>query len=297
MSHTPAKSSLNLLPTASLLTAIVSVQVGASLAKGLFPAVGAQGVTALRVTLAALVLALVWRPWRGGPLSKRDLRNIALYGAALGLMNLLFYVALTRIPLGVAVALEFTGPLALAVSASRRPLDFVWIVLAIAGLALLLPFGAASGGMDMVGAAFAVGAGVCWALYILFGQKAGDAVHGGRAAALGMVVATAIVLPFGVAEAGAKLLDPSLLPMALGVAVLSSALPFSLEMVALTRMPTRVFGVMLSLDPAVAALIGLAVLGERLSLLQWAAVGLIVAASAGSAATAQKRAPAPDTRA
>lgn len=280
-------------PTVALLGAIVSVQVGASLAKSLFPAVGPQGATTLRVVLAALILVAVWRPWRT-PLTRKDVVTVALYGAALGAMNLLFYVALTRIPLGVAVALEFTGPLALAVAASRRPLDFLWIAVAVLGLVLLLPLGQTKG-LDLIGAAFALGAGLCWALYILFGQRAGGAIHGGQATALGMSVAAIVVLPFGVAQAGTKLLDPSLAPIAVGVALLSSAIPYSLEMVALTRMPTRVFGVMLSLEPAVAALSGLVVLHERLSLVQWGAIACIIAASAGSAATAKRPSPAPDT--
>ncbi|WP_313316327.1 threonine/homoserine exporter RhtA [Stutzerimonas nitrititolerans] len=272
-----------LVPIALLAVAMVSIQSGASLAKNLFPLVGAEGTTALRLVLGAIILSLVMQPWRAR-LDLRKCRSLLAYGLALGGMNLMFYMSLQRIPLGIAVALEFTGPLALALFSSRRLLDFVWVILAITGLWMLLPTGATQHAIDPGGAALALGAGVCWALYIVFGQKAG-AEHGRHTVALGTWVAALLVLPIGVWHAGGDLLSLDLLPIALGVAVLSSALPYSLEMVALTRLPARTFSILMSLEPAVAALCGLAFLGERLLWGQWLAVAAIIVASAGAAAT------------
>jgi inner membrane transporter RhtA len=279
-----------LLPIAVLIVAMICFQTGAALAKTLIPVVGASGAVALRLAFATLMLWLVWRPWRMR-LRAPAAGTLVMYGIALGCMNLLFYSALQRIPLGIAVALEFTGPLALAMASSNRPLDFLWIALAVLGLLMLLPLGAASQVLDPVGIACALGAGVCWALYILFGRRAGIQ-HGGQTTAIGMLIGAIVIVPFGVAHAGSRLLSPAILPAALGVALLSSALPYSLEMFAMTRLPTRTFGVLLSLDPALGALSGLGFLGERLTWLQWAAIGSIVLASAGSAATSRST-PAP----
>lgn len=279
-----------ILPVALLLVAMLSFQLGAVVAKQLFAAVGTAGATALRSGLASVILLAFWRPWRMRP-TVRELRALLVYGVSMGLMNLSFYAALERIPLGIAVALEFTGPLAVAMSASRRPLDFFWIVLAVAGLLALLPLGFDTGALDLKGVAFALMAGFCWAIYILAGRKAGNA-HGGQTTAFGTVVGALIVVPVGIAHAGSELLTPAIWPAALGLAVLSSALPYSLEMYALTRIPTRTFGVLMSGDPALAALSGLAFLGEKLSAVQWAAVACIVLASAGSAATSRDAAPA-----
>jgi inner membrane transporter RhtA len=276
----------------AVLAAMSTIQGGASLAKGLFPAVGAQGATALRLAFAALILLVVWRPWRQ-KLTGRELRVVMVYGAALGVMNLTFYLALERIPLGIAVAIEFTGPLAVALLATRRALDFVWALLAVAGILLILPLSEASQALDPVGVVLALAAGTCWALYILFGQRASAAVHGGTATSLGMVTAALLVFPFGVAHAGRALLDVSLFPMALGVAVLSSALPYSLEMIALKALPTRTFGILMSLEPALAALAGLLFLREQLTVLQWVAIGCVILASAGSAASSRQTVVAP----
>lgn len=278
-----------LLPVGLLLIAIASIQSGASLAKTLFPAIGAQGTVALRVLFAAILLMLIFRPWRVR-LTTVGLRSVIVYGIALGCMNLTFYMALRTVPLGVAVALEFTGPLAVALFGSRRPTDFLWVGLAVVGLLLLLPVGGIAAGIDPVGAAYALTAGVCWALYILFGQKAG-AVHGMQTAAWGSLIAAIVVLPIGIHHAGTALLDPAILPVALIVAVLSTALPYSLEMMALTRLPTRTFGTLMSVEPAFAALSGLLFMGEMLTPLQWTAIGAIICASVGTTATA-RRAPA-----
>lgn len=270
-------------PLAALIAAMFCFQLGAVVAKGLFPAVGAAGTAALRMALAALMLLAAWRPWRMR-LTGREMRVIVMYGLALGCMNFFFYLSLRSLPLGIAVALEFAGPLALALAASRRAIDFLWIAMAALGLAALLPLGAGSQNADTTGAICALAAGVFWALYIFYGRRAG-AANGGATTALGMVVGAAVIVPIGVAQAGMHLLDPAILPAALGVALLSSALPYSLEMLAMPRLPTKTVGVLMSLDPALGALSGMMFLGEHLSPAQWAAIAGIMAASAGSAAT------------
>ncbi len=276
----------SLFPVGLLLIAMASIQSGASLAKSMFPIIGAQGTTTLRLIFAAVIMVLLLRPWRA-TLTARSLLTVVIYGIALGGMNFLFYMALRSVPLGIAVALEFTGPLAVALYASRRPLDFVWIALAVVGLILLIPMGDAKAGIDLVGAGYALGAGACWALYILFGQKAG-ADNGIQTAALGVVIAALFIAPIGIVHAGTALLSPALLPVALGVAVLSTALPYSLEMVALTRLPARTFGTLMSIEPAFGALSGLLFLHEVLSFSQWLAIASIITASIGATLTLQR---------
>jgi inner membrane transporter RhtA len=291
--HSPFKSSI-VLPVAVLIVAMVSFQGGAVIAKGLIPLVGAAGAAALRLALASLMLLLAWRPWRIR-FTSREARSIVIYGLAMGWMNFFFYLSLARIPLGIAVALEFTGPLMVAMAASRRAVDFLWIALAALGLLALLPLHGESRPLAPAGVGFALAAGICWALYILFGQKAG-AAHGGATTALGTVVGTVVILPIALvsarlSHAGAALISPAIWlaiwPAACEVALLSSALPYSLEMFALTRMPARTFGVLMSLEPALGALSGLCFLGERLTPTQWAAIGSIMLASAGTAATSR----------
>ena len=275
-----------LLAVGMLLISMSSYQFGAALAKQLFPAIGAQGATACRLGLGALILLLVRRPWRTWQRG-RDLRALWGYGLSIGVMNLVFYMSLRTIPLGIAVALEFTGPLALALFGSRRLQDFIWIALVVAGLLLLLPLRGQAHALDPVGVLYALAAGVGWACYIVLGQRAGSA-HGGDAVTWGTSIAALVAIPVGVVHAGSALFNPALLPFALGVAVLSSALPYSLEMVALTRLPTRSFGTLLSLEPAIAALAGVALLGEHLSLLQWLAIAAIIVAAAGTALSVRK---------
>ncbi len=272
-----------------LLIAMLSIQSGAAIAKQLFPMVGSMGVTLLRTSLAAAILLGIWRPW---PLLKSlpRLKRLALYGSALGLMNLLFYLALERIPLGVAVALEFTGPLAVALFSSRQLLDFVWALLAALGIVMILPLTAVSTELDLLGALFALAAGGFWALYIVFGKKAGEGTHGGPTAAVGMLFAALVTFPFGVVDAGAKLLHWQVLPLGLAVAIFSSALPYSLEMVSLKRIPIKTFGILMSLEPMVAALAGAVFLKELLTTLQLVAIASIVVASLGSALTARTQA-------
>src|SRR3990167_5372704 len=269
---------LVILPIMLLLIAMTSIQSGASLAKGLFPLIGATGTTALRLGLGALILCVLMRPWQAR-LNLRSCHSLLAYGLALGSMNLLFYLSLQTIPLGIAVALL----------SSRRLLDFVWIALAVFGLWLLRPSAQADVQLDPVGMALALAAGLCWALYIIFGQKAG-AEHGRQTVALGTIVAALLVFPIGVWHAGSSMFSLDLMPIALGVAVLSSALPYSLEMVALTRLPARTFSILMSMEPAIAALSGLLFLSERLSLSQWLAISAIILASAGAAATIRPKA-------
>ena len=275
------------VPFLAVLGSVTALGVGTSWAKqALFPAVGAQGTTAVRVGLSALLMLMLWRPWRWR-LSRADAQAVALYGAALGAMNLMFYLSLQTLPFGLAVAIEFAGPLAVAIWSSRRAVDFVWVALAIAGLALLLPLGLSGSTLDPLGVLYSVGAAVFWALYIVFGKRAGH-LHAGQSVSLGLLVAALVVVPVGVAHAGAALLSPSVLLVGVAVAAISSALPISLEMMALKRLPKEAFGIMISMEPAVAALLALALLGERLDTVQWLAIGCIVAASMGSAATARR---------
>ncbi|MFK8331969.1 threonine/homoserine exporter RhtA [Pseudomonas sp. BJa5] len=290
MNAQPRSLAATLFPIGLLMIAMASIQSGASLAKSMFPVVGAQGTTTLRLIFASIIMLLLLRPWRAR-LTPSTLRTVVIYGVALGGMNLLFYMSLRTVPLGIAVALEFTGPLAVALYASRRAVDFLWIGLAVVGLLLLVPIGQTGSGIDLLGASYALGAGVCWALYILYGQKAG-AENGIQTAALGVMIAALFVAPIGIAHAGSALLTPALIPIALGVAVLSTALPYSLEMVALTRMPARTFGTLMSIEPAFGALSGLLFLGEMLTTAQWLAIGAIITASVGATLSMRKESPA-----
>ena len=260
--------------------AMVSFQLGAAFAKQLIPVLGAPGTTALRLGLSALLLVVVQRPWRSVP-TRSAWKWILAYGASLGAMNAVFYVALGRIPLGIAVAIEFVGPLGVAVWASRRRIDYLWVALAALGLALLLPMQPGAAALDPLGVLCALAAGVGWALYIIFGQKAGRA-HGATAATWGLMVAALFTVPLGVVDAGVRLIDPDILPFGVGVAIFSSALPYTLEMIALRRLSTKVFGTLMSFEPAIAAVAGVVLLHERLTVMQWSAIAAIVAASIGA---------------
>lgn len=263
-----------------LLIAMLSFQAGASIAKGLIVTVGAPGTTALRLVISALILCVVQRPWRQVP-TRAHARVILLYGLSLGTMNLVFYAALQRIPLGIAVGLEFIGPLAVALATSRRRLDLLWLGVAVAGLVCLLPITGSAERIDPVGVAFALAAGACWALYIVYGQKAGHA-HGATATTWGLLVAAAVVGSLGTVRAGASIVSREVLPRGLAVAVLSSALPYTLEMTALRRLSAATYGTLMSLEPALAALVGLLALHEHLTPLQWVGIGAVMIASAGT---------------
>jgi inner membrane transporter RhtA len=266
-------------PFALVLSGVTSVQIGAALARTMFDDLGPSGTSLVRVFFAAVALMVIWRPdprvyaWR-------QLRYALAFGLTLGLMNLTFYLGLGRLDLGVAVTIEFVGPLAVAVFGSRRRLDLVWALLAAIGIVLLANPGGANA-IDGLGVMFVLIAGACWAAYILIAQRAGRVFPGSHGVAMAMVIAALVPLAPGIAEAGSALLRPELLAMGLGVGVLSSAIPYSLETEALRRIPTNVFGVLMSLEPAVAALAGFAVLGQDLGLRELVAIALVVAASAG----------------
>ena len=278
-----SRSSSVWLPVVVILIAMLSIQSGASLAKSLFPLVGAPGVTALRIALGTAILVVIFKPWRLR-FKKEQRLPLLFYGLSLGAMNYMFYLSSQTIPLGIAVALEFTGPLAVALFSSRRPVDFIWVILAVLGLWFLLPLGQSVSEIDLTGAALALGAGACWAIYILTGQRAGEE-HGPATVALGSLIAAIIFVPVGMAQATESIWQWSVMPIGLAVAILSTALPYSLEMIALTRLPTRIFGTLMSMEPALAALSGMVFLGETLTFTQTLALCSIIAASMGSTLT------------
>jgi inner membrane transporter RhtA len=263
-----------------VLAAAASPQVGAAFAVTLFDELGPSGAAFLRLAFAAIVLWAIWRPRLAG-----DLRPAVAFGIALGLMNWSTYEAIDRIPLGVAVTIAFIGPLLVAVIGSRRPLDGVWIVLAAAGIVLFVDPG---GGVDAAGVSFALAAAACWMAYVYLSKRTGAAFAGGSGLALAMAVGALIVLPAGVIQAEGALAEPDLLGSALVVALASSVLPYSLELEALRRLPAAVFGVLMSLDPAVAALAGFVVLGQALSAGELLAIAMVVVASAGAASLSHR---------
>jgi inner membrane transporter RhtA len=285
---TPTSRPPALPPLPAVLIAIVSVQGGAALAKGLFPALGPDGTVGLRIGLSAAILLLAFRPPLA-TLSTAQWRAVVPFGLVLGVMNLVFYHAIARIPLGLAVTVEFIGPLGVAVVGSRRAVDVLWVVLAGAGIALITPWTGGSG-VDPVGVLLALAAGGCWAAYIVLGGHLSRLLPGGAAVAAGMLVAALAVVPFSAAVGGFANLTAGRLAAGLGVALLSSAVPYTLEMIALRAMPLRTFGILMSLEPAVAALAGLAFLSEILTPTQWLAVALVIAASTGSTLTSPRAA-------
>ena len=265
---------------APVIVSMTSLCVGSSFAKTLFPLVGAVGMTGLRNGLSAVVMTLVFRPWRWR-LDARQWRVALLYGLILGVMNTSFYLALARLPIGVAIALEFVGPLGVALFSSARRLDLLWVALAGAGVALLVLPGVGGAPLDPVGVGFVLAAAAAWAAYIVVGQRAAGLMSGAQAVSIGLWAAALVSVPLAIVEAGAILVRPAVLAQGLVVALLCSAIPYPLELAALRRLPARVFGVLVSLEPAIGALAALAVLGERLAAVQWLAIGLVVAASAG----------------
>jgi inner membrane transporter RhtA len=279
-----SKPSRGTAPAVALVvTAVTSLQLGAGFAATLFDDLGPAGTAFGRQALAAVVLVAIWRPRLAGR-TRRELALVVAFGATLGGMNWMIYTAIDRIPLGVAVTLEFLGPLGVAVAGSRRPLDVVWVLLAAAGIAALA--GGPGGGLNAGGVAAALAAAILWATYIHLSARTGRVFAGGSGLALAMPVAALLVAPAGIAQAGGALLHPELIASAAVVALASSVVPYSLELEALRRLPTRVFGVLMSLEPAVAALAGLIVLGQGLAAHEVAGIALVVAASAGAAGVA-----------
>ena len=279
-----------LFPSLALLGSQISVNLGAAVAKHLFGLIGVEAITAFRVGFSALLLLAIFRPWRF-PLTGRDVVNLLLYGTVMGMMNLLIYRAFERIPIGIAVAIEVTGPLLVALLSSRRPRNIGACALAGFGLYLLLPInsGGADRGvpLDPVGVAYAFGAAACWALYIVFGKRAAR-LRGGQAVAWGMLVAALFIVPVGVAYGGQSTFTPAIVVAGVAIAVLSSAVPYSLEMIALRGLPQGLFGMLSSAAPAVSAVAALLILGERLNALQWSAIGCIALASASAATSVRE---------
>ena len=269
-------------PVGVAIFTIFSFEAGAAFAKGLFPTLGVLGAATVRLFFGAVFLWAMWRPWLG-TLTRSQRWGILAYGLSLGFMSLFFYLALAALPLGLTLSLEMTGPLTLALISSRRLLDIVWIAIAAVGLLLLMPLDHSVKALDPRGVAFAILAGACWALYIVAGQKAASSLPQGRAIALSVAIATLVVAPWGLKEAGAALLeDPHMLPVAALSGLFSTTIPYSLDLFAMSRLPARLFGLLMSLAPVAGALAGFAMLDERLTPLQWTAILCIVAATGGS---------------
>jgi inner membrane transporter RhtA len=260
------------------LLAILSVQMGAAIGKGLFSAIGPLGTTFLRLGFAAILLLLLWRPQVRG-LTRAQYINVLLFGIVLAAMNGAFYSAIRFIPLGIAVTLEFVGPLGLALVQSRRVKDIIWVLLAVVGILLLAPIGHEA--INLMGAGLALLAGILWAGYILCSARVGRSFTGGRGLALAVAIATVVIAPLGISSGGAALLRPQVLLTGVGIAILSSVIPFSLELDALRRLPSRVFGVLMSIEPAVATVIGFLVLREAIGLREIFAIALVISASVG----------------
>lgn len=259
---------------------MLSFQVGGSFAKLLFPVFGPLGTVSLRLWIAAIVLGILVRPWRAAP-NRATLKLILWYGASIGVMNMAFYLSLERLPLGVAVAVEFLGPLTLALSGARRAPELLLFPVIVGGLYLLLQPGAALAGrpLDLLGFAYGLMAAAAWAAYIVAGGRVSRRIDAARATALGQAVGAVLVTPLMAATLPVAARHPHAALVACGVAILSSALPYTLEMLAMKRLHPRQFGILTSLDPAVAAIIGLALLGERLAPAQWAGILCIVLSS------------------
>lgn len=283
----PGRGAAALFAIAPLLLSIISLCVGTSFAKTLFPIAGAAGTTAMRIGLGALLMLVVQRPWRWVMDREQGLAIVA-YGIVLACMNLSFYEAVARLPLGVAIAIEFIGPLGVALLGSRRMLDVLWVMLAAAGIGVLAAPSSA-GTVTLAGVSFALLAAVFWALYIISGARAARLVPQHRIVCLGLCTASIVAVPTGIAEAGTALFDPTILASGVAVAVLCSILPYSLEIFALKRMTPAMFGIIVSLEPAVGALAAFAVIGERLTGLQMIGIAAVIIAAAGGTMTSAKR--------
>ena len=273
-------------PIPAVLLAIISVQGGAAIAKGIFPVLGPLATSSLRIVLSAIILAVFNRPNLRN-LSNAQWKAVALYGLTLGAMNIVFYLAIERIPLGLGVTLEFIGPLVLAITGSKRVLDFLWVLMAAAGIVLIAPW--SSNGLDLMGVLLALLAGAFWAGYIVMGGRISKIMDAGAAVTIGMMFASVLVIPFALADGILVNIKPGLFLSGLALALLSSAIPFTLEMNALRKIPAKTFSILMSLEPAAAALSGLIFLHEYLSIYEWLAVALVVMASAGATLTRKKQ--------
>lgn len=288
MSEGPARQSPTVPAVAMVLGAICSIQIGAAIATDLFDDIGAGGVVFLRSLVSAVLLTVIWRP--SFRMDRESAKLAVLFGAVLAGVNLAFYESIDRIPLGIAVTFEFIGPLGVALITSHRRRDLIWVAMAAAGI-VLLSGGIGNEGLDPWGVGLALVAGFFWGCYILIGKRVGERFAGGKGLAITMVFSTVLCAPFGVVDGGGELLVPSILLIGVAVAILSATLPFSLELEAMRRLPSNVFGVMMSLEPAVAALTGFLLLSQDMSAAQIGAIALVVAASAGALWTAREPAP------
>ncbi len=267
-------------PIFIILISMASVQGSSSLAKHLFPILGPEGMTAWRLFFSSIMLIFIFKPWRK-PISKQAWKYIILYGLSLGFMNLSFYSAIARIPIGIAVAIELTGPIVVAMFSARKLLDFVWLAIAIVGLVLLLPLHQANTSLDIYGIILALCAGTCWALYILTGRKAGQ-LQGSSSVALASGLVCCIIFPIGVWHNGMAMFSVDVLPLAFIVAVLASAIPYALDVIALPKVPALTFSTLMSLSPVLGALSGFLFLQEKLSTNQWFSISLIIMSSIGT---------------
>ena len=281
------KSKFIIPPIPAVLLAIISVQCGAAIAKGLFPEIGAAATASLRIGLSAIILLVAFRP-KLSELNAKQWKYVILYGLSLGAMNMVFYFAIERIPIGLGVTLEFVGPLVLAIFSSKKAVDFIWVILAAVGIALIAPW--TDKGLDLIGVLLALLAGAFWAAYILLGGRVSKIMKGGEAVAVGMLFATILILPFGFAGGGLNHLNPKLLALGAALSLLSSAIPFTLEINALKQLPPRTFSILMSLEPAMASLAAFVFLQEYLTVVECAAVACVVIASAGSSLTSKKTA-------
>jgi inner membrane transporter RhtA len=278
------------LPVLACCIAMACFQLGAALAKQLFMTVGPMGAASLRLLIGSAVLIALTRPWRSWPANVPKLALAGL-GASVAGAILFYYLAIDRLPLGIAMPVQFLGPLVLATVMSRGIVDLLWVALAGVGIWCLLGSGGTGGSIDWLGILFALGAALSWAVYILSGKAAGDAL-GNVAAPVSLGIAAIILLPIGAASAGTTLLNPAILPLAILVAIVSATIPFWLELYAMPRLPTRTFSVLMSLEPVFAVLFGLVMLGEHLSLIQTLGVALVIGSSIGSVLTIGERAAA-----
>jgi inner membrane transporter RhtA len=277
---------INIPPVPAVLLAIISVQSGAAIAKGLFPVIGAAGTASLRIGISALILFAVYRP-NLKKITRDQWKLVIPYGLSLGAMNLIFYLSIERISIGLAVTLEFIGPLLVAVLGSKRLIDFFWVLLAGGGIVLIAPW--SNNEIDIFGVLFALLAGTFWAAYIVLGGKISKIMKGGDAVTVGMLFAAMLILPFGILGNGLSNLTPQFLALGVALALLSSAIPFTLEMNALGQLPARTFSILMSLEPAAASLCAFIFLQEYLTFNEILAVILVVTASAGSTITSKTK--------
>ena len=275
----------NIPPIPAVLFAIISVQSGAAIAKTLFPAIGAAGTASLRIGISAIILLAVYRP-NLLKITPNQWKIVIPYGLSLGAMNLIFYLAIERIPIGLAVTLEFIGPLVVAVIGSKRLIDYLWVLLAAIGIVLIAPW--SNNGIDLLGVLFALLAGALWAAYIVLGTKVSKIMKGGDAVATGMLFASILIVPFGILENGLTNLTPTFLYLGIALALLSSAIPFTLEMKALGQLPARTFSILMSLEPAAASIFAFIFLQEHLAFNEILAVVFVVIASVGSTITSKR---------